>query len=506
MIRRRRRETPSIFDHLKAHVPRHGPGLTEGGETLPDESDDNMWAPGAQDGVLTHHWAGQADPGEVARVSAALVEAASRPSRKDSGAFEALYEAVREVRVISLVEDVLGGVRASGIDPEGCYQVAYRLATEGRHREPVKLGIALLGMFDAGHHRDELMTLGRHDEFTLFAAVALENREDEGAEADLWDLARNVRGWGRVHIVERLADTRDPQLRNWILREGFRNEVMDAYLAGIAAETGGLVEALASNPDDELLDAACGILSALADEHGPMQGMPGYPEGEQATALFLAHMATRARELRHFLAIHTLRAYAEGQWPDLAARCTEILDRPLWADVARQDLGSRDSGTFFEAVRVCEILGVPSLRELLNRLRTVDRFDAAAWSGAVRQAGSGEIDEVVALACDLLPLAEIASGPDGEMGLGPRFAPHSCLDSLLQELGTWPGRGVPLVLAGLASPVVRNRNMAVRALDGWGRDAWPAGAREAVVTALAREPDEDVRGRLRALLEGRPIE
>jgi hypothetical protein len=503
MIRRRRQENPSIFDHVKAHVPPHGPGLTEGGETLPDVSDDNrMWAPGAQDGVLTHHWGGQADGTEVGRLSAALIEAASRHT---GSAFEAVHEAAREMRIISMVDEVLTGVRSSGIDPEGCYQVAYRLATEGRHREPVKLGIALLGLFDAVHHRDELMTLGRHDEFTLFAAVALENREDGGAEADLWELARDVRGWGRVHIVERLAETENPALREWILREGFRNEVMDSYLAGIAAGTGRLADALTGEPDEELLNAAGDILSALAEQGGPMQGMPDYADGERATTLFLQHLATRARELRHYLIVDELRTYAETEWPHVVPHCTEILDRPLWADVARQDLASPDSATFFQATRVCEILGVAILPTLLDRLRTIDPLDSTAWSAALRQAGPDEIDQVIALARDLLPLADIASGPADELGLGPRFAPHGCLDFVLQELGKWPGRGVPLVLAGLASPVVRNRNLAVRTLDTWGATAWPAEAREAVATALTREPDEGVRGRLQALLDGRPL-
>jgi hypothetical protein len=77
---------------------------------------------------------------------------------------------------------------------------------------------------------------------------------------------------------------------------------------------------------------------------------------------------------------------------------------------------------------------------------------------------------------------------------------------ILQGLGRWPGRGLPLILAGLASPGVRNRNMAVRALAAWDRDTWTPEVGDAVTTALAREPDGGVRGRLQALLDGRPLE
>lgn len=30
-------QRPSIYEHIRSHVPADGPGLTEGGETLPDE-------------------------------------------------------------------------------------------------------------------------------------------------------------------------------------------------------------------------------------------------------------------------------------------------------------------------------------------------------------------------------------------------------------------------------------------------------------------------------------
>jgi hypothetical protein len=504
MFRRQRKNASpvSILEHVRAHIPNEGPGLAEGGDTLPDEAeiDGVTWAPGAHDGVLTHHWGGQADPAEVERLSAALMEAVNGASGP-----EAVADAAASLTIVSLVDEVMERVASAGADPERVYDLAYALATTERRREPVKLGIALLGLFDASHHRDELMTLGRHDEFTLFALVALSNGE-AGTEDDLWALARDVEGWGRIHLVERLAATSNPRLREWILREGFRNDVMNDYLAGIAAETGDLADALTGEPDDELLNAAADILTALCDEHGPVQGMAAYADGERATGLFLGHMATRANEPRHFVAIEDLRAYAQDTWPDLAARCAEILGRPLWADVARLGLRSADTVEFNRACRACEILGISTFEVHLERLRTGDPLDEGDWFRAVRQAGPGGIDAVVDLAVALLPLDDIAAGPAAEMGTGLAFAPHRSLDCLLQDLGEWPGKGRPLVSAGLASPVIRNRNMAVRALNGWGRDAWPDGIAGEVAAALAAEPDDGVRERLRALLDGRPID
>jgi hypothetical protein len=40
-----------------------------------------------------------------------------------------------------------------------------------------------------------------------------------------------VAGWGRIQTVRRLAGTQDPQIKAWLLRHGFRNQIMDEYLA-----------------------------------------------------------------------------------------------------------------------------------------------------------------------------------------------------------------------------------------------------------------------------------
>jgi hypothetical protein len=76
---------------------------------------------------------------------------------------------------------------------------------------------------------------------------------------------------------------------------------------------------------------------------------------------------------------------------------------------------------------------------------------------------------VVEFAEETLDLAGIATGAADELGLGRGFESHSCLNYVLQDLRHFPGKGAALIEAGLRSPVVRNRNMAVAALAGWSR-------------------------------------
>ena len=115
------------------------------------------------------------------------------------------------------------------------------------------------------------------------------------------------------------------------------------------------------------------------------------------------------------------------------------------------------------------------------------------------------IEKVIEFAKAKLDLAEIATGAGDELGLGRGFEQHSCLDYVLQELHRFPGRGVELIEAGLKSPVVRNRNLAVAALAGWTREEWECGLEKSLDLAARTEPNQNVRERMQRVLEGEPL-
>ena len=116
------------------------------------------------------------------------------------------------------------------------------------------------------------------------------------------------------------------------------------------------------------------------------------------------------------------------------------------------------------------------------------------------------IGEVVALAEQHIPVDKIATGPGTEMGLGPGYEHHGCLDFVLQELGRFPAYGAKLVEAGLKSSVIRNRNGALRVLSEWGKEQWPQEIEAALQQALSDEPDDDVRGRIQNVIDGKPLD
>ena len=65
----------------------------------------------------------------------------------------------------------------------------------------------------------------------------------------MFTLGRQHTGWGRIHAVEALIGTGRPDIRRWLLTEGFRNDVTWGYLALLVARNCGLAVLLAQAHD-----------------------------------------------------------------------------------------------------------------------------------------------------------------------------------------------------------------------------------------------------------------
>jgi hypothetical protein len=242
------------------------------------------------DGVISHNWCGGGR--ERGRRTPELVLAYSRQPTATNKA--AVYQHVIAVHVVSIIDPVIEALfNEGGIGHDRLYELARSFATEAPDREPVKFGIALLGLFRRPGDQELFQTLGRHDEFTLFCAVPVANSSEDHDEA-LWRLARNVTGWGRIHAVERFARAANPAIKDWLLREGFRNSILYEYLAATCARAGGLLAALSEDRvDRDLLTAAGEIIQALI-AGGPAEGIDDYEDARPVIESYLGHMASSA--------------------------------------------------------------------------------------------------------------------------------------------------------------------------------------------------------------------
>jgi hypothetical protein len=461
------------------------------------------WAPGAMEGAFGHHAGGGDDAqGRTDVVVERMNAAVRRPSKRN---LRRLYDAVCEDNILSIVDRVVERVAQVGMDRSAVHEIGQWLATSGVDRGAVKLGIALLGATGFGQGAEVVRVLGRHEEFTLYSAVAMSNGS-RNSEADLWELGRAVQGWGRIHCIERLSATHDPDIREWILREGFRNSVMNEYLAYIAATTGGLNDALRRDDvDRSLLTAAGEILEALVTG-GPAKDMDDYIDGADAVEAYLARMQLSAESLGDYLAVATIKRFLDQDdgWENRAHRgwsatrreafegqCAAILNAPEWDDRIRVGLMSNERAEFGRADMAARDRGIDTFDIQVAKIREDPM--GGPWFRAWQQADHGRAEFLASLARQLLPLDEIPTGPSDALGVGPDWRPHSALDWTLQALRSHVGVGPDLVLIGLQSPVVRNRNMSLNVLRAWPRESWPEGARELTERLAKADPKEKTR-------------
>jgi hypothetical protein len=325
---------PSLYEHLRTHyVP--GQRLPDAARELPDERGMRAengaelgvhWSPGAQDGAGRRGGVGPS-PESAARADHVVDLMRQLMISATPKHAQALYQALAHDYAIEIIDPLLERLLKDRLQrSRRLEEIGRWLATRAPDREPVKVGIALLGITTTGETRETLMLLGRHDEFTLYATVALSHSEPN-PEPWIWDLAQSLEGWGRIEAVERLAETQDPAIRQWLLRAGYRNTIMPEYTAYVCATAGALHDALEQPTLDPALRAGAGeilrTLAELGDGEGDWKGLTAYPQGAHAITAYLQQVAPTASSLKELLTLGTIRRYLDDPQADWTRRAEQ---------------------------------------------------------------------------------------------------------------------------------------------------------------------------------------
>ncbi len=505
-------ERESIYTFIKRHISEETGKLSVDGDSLPDENriykDGGIrWVAGGLDGAFGHHGgAGQAEE-SAKKLLQALQKFLDSP---DSDGLAAFYTLLISEGTLNLIDPFLEEVAEAGlIEDPSLYAVAKWLLKNAPDREAIKSSIAILGVCATNDDTELFIEIGKHEEFTLYASVALLHSTDS-PEEPLFELAKAVDGWGRIHCIERLQGTENVEIKNWMLRSGYKNSIMYEYTAHPCAVAGDLLAALAVNePEDEIIDGACEILASMS-EPGP--GLEDYEDGPQATLSLLDHLDRRPISLSQLACVNAIKAFvleiptgheSEAAWNAVRERvlttCERIRTRPDWTERIKQGLLSDVDHEFWAAARAADVIGLDTWEFYFERVQQ----GKDGWYYLMQTQEETRVERAVSLAEELLPLDEIASGVDDQLGLGPEYRWHSALDYVLQDLRHWPGQGMKLVRAGLNSPVTRNRNLALKALQHWGKEKWDESTQNQLESLLEIEPNEMTRVLISDVLSGK---
>ena len=435
-----------------------------------------------------HPRAAEVGPGHVAAVADAVVKAVAHRSQRR---MLALYAAIEKDDPEQYADELIDRLVGAHVPEQELRTVGRWLATHGVHHGPVGVGIILLGIAGFGEAEDVVDCLGSDPEFTGIAAIAAERGAADPDEF-LWRLARGADGERRAECVRRLSRSARDDIKAWILREGWAAAAGNA--AAITVASGGeLHRALESDlVDDELLDATARILRALT-QLGASPNLTDYPEGPAALEAYLRHVVRRRDRLADFLAVESIRRFllARGDrvtpaWgaplrADAIGRCTAVLALEEWDAVILDAFATAGRDDFATMAPAAEARGIDTFPYHLARL---EADPTGSWQIAFEHADQMRARRLAAAAARWLR----AIPEEGDTALV-----WGALESILDGLSRHPGVGGDVVMLGLSAKTPVHRMAALRTLEAWRRDSWPADAEDAVAAAADQDPDAAVR-------------
>lgn len=310
-----------ILDGMENGSLREGFSLPE-----PEGGRQIRYADGAMDGISLYHMPRkQIDEAGMSLMSRAVWAAAAGEHEEADLDFAELGKTMRAVGVIDQLQGYIMEYAAQ-LPAEAVFQSALYLMVNSADRESVKFGLSMMELFGEPEEevRQIIRTLGLSDEFTIFSVWNMLKWENGNQE--IFDLIRKVRGWGRIHALQRLKPE-TPEISEWILLNGIDNDVMEAYSALPAWTKADVYRRLRKPMTQEEFEAIGRILQALLDE-GPVAGISKVLHASEDILRYLSladGFEIGPDEYEMLLALQRWAESEEVNQPEIAARCGEIL-------------------------------------------------------------------------------------------------------------------------------------------------------------------------------------
>ncbi len=377
---------------------------------------DIQFVAGGLDGAFGHHGNAGGDKKTANKIVRLVKNIALNNNLSDK---VELYKILASDNIIDFIDPTLEKIAKARIPIEPyLHNYANWLAKESPDRGPVKFGIALLGLIADENDIPVYMLIGKHEEFTLYSTVAISNTLQDPA-MKLWELAKYVNGWGKIQIVEKISKTNNPQIKEWLLLEGYKNNIMYQYLAYPCAIGGELHKALSgSNVNIDIVLASSEIIAALI-AGGPAQDINDYEYAQLVLRKYLEHANKCGFNLTIFNTVNLIREFlsdssidlkkaADKSWnsenrKELVISAEKVINKDGWAKFVQGLLLSGDEAVFWDAKNAAGYLNL-DISETLWRRLIEKPHEQGRWFDIMNSAKSDNIDKIITFALNNIPL------------------------------------------------------------------------------------------------------
>ena len=313
----------SIYELIKNSIQNNGE-LPEDFKLPPKDPNGVPWADGAMDGVYIYHTVGNEEDIEplkniVFQISEGKFEEAETNLDK------------LDFSMVSRTNSLLSWIiqEQKQINLNNLYEFASSRLVTTKNIEVIKFCLSVLAIMNVetdAETIEKVKILALSDEFTLYCLnifVKLENSNKE-----IFEIAKKVKGWGRVHSIGYLEVTND-EIKEWILEEGCHNDVLPAYTAYTCAKKINLIEILNDGKiSNKKFNDISYLMNALLDEEA-ITGISNLEDRELLIERYLEKAKTLASTEEDYYAVITLKEYIKNNKEinnELIKICDEILN------------------------------------------------------------------------------------------------------------------------------------------------------------------------------------
>lgn len=383
----------------------------------------------------------------------------------------ATYEAIKGDQIASYIELFIEQLEGKDWDDQVVQREAQWLLENAADREVVKFAIVMLGCTDCDAYRQQLIDIGQHEEFTTYVVFALDNGCENGND-DIWQLAKDLQGWGRLVALQRLKGT-TPEIQQWFLTEGYKNNVLHGYSASECVVEGKLNEALAAETiSKELYGHANELLQAFFNYRAASGNMEDYADAYQLLDRFIHHAKLHCTSLVDFYPLTLISAYLEEDEAVWVERCEEqwteseraalkvavapFIDDRKWLLLVVDEL---DENFHQEAFKIAKFYGLDVTGKVLRQLKE-EPSNPLLYAAVMESENKRDVEDLCLFANEKMTADALWKEEE------------ACVRAILEDLYLHEGVGIDLLHTALKSTYSHLQNEALTTLASWPPVVW----------------------------------
>ena len=448
----------SLFDYIKDNIV---DGKLKDDFSLPKEENDFIYADGARDGIQYYHMGPQEmNDNEYQLMLEAIKYASEGEFEIAEKLFIELSKTINALSIIDKLQNYIWEIK-DNLKAGNIYEFGLYLALESDKKECVKFGLSILELMNTNNDetKRDIKILALSDEFTFYCINIMKTWVN--GNEDIFECAKNVYGWGRIHAVKELRVLKPltEEIRKWMLEEGINNNIMPSYSALTIWRNGNIGSILYVNPNEEELKYIGRILDAMLDE----DAVPGLSTLDKRREIILVYLNEINKYIlgieEYEIIYHIMNYFKEEDDKEIIDLCNKLLFSNNAKNIIMNAIKEG------RALDLAINIGIDVKYDVLKLIKN----DFKKYNHLCRYIINDRAyrKELLKIYNDNLPLEDMKCEPSLDYCLTEEYWRESSLDFLLQELRRYPCEGREFVEASLQLEPTRTRNGALMVLKRW---------------------------------------